>query len=96
MNKNKDKEFENWKSWKDDLFERPEEEWRSWILQKGQFNREISININKIIDYFKKEKKKKSKCVLVYNHTNLVCDKSYDGSTPYCPRCGGEVIRKQK
>jgi hypothetical protein len=67
--------------------------WESWEKQHGYDKKELDFNIIKICDWLKKKPKKKD-FVWQYNHTNLLCDEPPNKDVPYCPKCGGELIRK--
>jgi len=73
------------------------EGWKDYEKRCGHKIYEVSVNVTKVVDWFKNRKKKQeSEYEWCYEHTNFVCKEPADRNVPYCPRCGGNLVYKVK
>ena len=57
---------------------------------------QVSFNPIKVVKWFMSKEKTKDDFEWRYKHTNYVCKEPVDRTQAYCPKCGGELVYKEK
>ena len=72
--------------------------WNNFEKVRGHKLYNIFVNVTNIISQIKTILKPKTKDDFEwrYEHTNYVCKEPVDRTQAYCPKCGGELVYKEK